>query len=574
MRVASAILLTAFGFEAAGLSHDILRHNSIMSSFGLNPDGTSVNPLMKRAPVEEKIVQIKPETIELPLDHYDLSKGTFQNRYWVWDKWYKPGAPVFLFDAGEGNAEPGSLRWLQSSQSAFAELVKKFNGIGMVWEHRYYGASTPVAMNEKTTASSLQYLTSQQALADVSAFAWNFTRKNFPDTDFTPAGSPWVFVGGSYPGMRAAFMRNEYPGTIFASWASSAPVEASIDMSFYFEPVWQGMNRYGWGNCTQDIRAAVRAMDDTMEDDDAAVALKEKFLGKGAGSNSNAAFADALSSIFGQWQSYAVDGDDGNLRQFCDWISTDPTTGATSPAQGWAVTKGVQYVVDRWASWPLFLSLINSGFNANCQGPPGIQKNTTRLAMSIECDLAKPTSLPDSVGWMWQYCTQWGFFQSANVGPHQLISKYNSLSHQKDVCHIQFPDGIESGFLPDWPNAQQTNRDLGGWDIRPSNTYWTGSEFDPWRTLSPLSDMPFSNKVAANNKSPQCVALGAEKESEYLFSYLVPNAEHCYDLHMEVPWTAPARTLFHDTLKEWLSCWKPGSPNEYQAKVASDRDRN
>jgi hypothetical protein len=541
-----------------------------MSSLGLNPDGTAMTLLDKRDS-KEKLVPVSPEYIELPLDHSDPSKGTFQNRFWVWDGWYKEGAPVFLFDAGEGNAEPGALDWLQSSRSAFAELVKKFNGIGMVWEHRYYGTSTPVTMNEKTPSDALQYLTTQQALADVSALAWNFTRTNHPGIDFTPAGSPWVFVGGSYPGMRAAFMRNNYPGTIFASWASSAPVEANIDMSFYFEPVWQGMNSYGWGNCTQDIQAAVRAMDDTMSDDNASIALKEKFLGKGAGRNPNSGFADALASIFGQWQSYAVDGQDGNLRQFCDWISTDPSTGETSPAQGWAATKGVQYVIDRWASWPQFLNLINQGLEINCQGPPGIQKNVTRLAMDIDCDLTKPATNPDAVGWMWQYCTQWGFFQSANVGPHQLVSKYNSLDHQKDVCHIQFPDGQETGLLPDWPASLQTNKDMGGWDIRPSNTYWTGSQFDPWRTLSPLSDMPFSNNVSADSKAPSCVALGVEKQADYLFSYLVPNGEHCYDLHMEVPWTAPARTLFHETLQQWLSCWAPGATNEYEEKVVSKR---
>jgi serine carboxypeptidase S28 len=570
MRFISAFLLSLglnLGLSSA-LSHDILRQHGIMASLGLNPDGSLIRDdlsgLDKRgSKPTEQLTPITPEYISLPLDHNDTSKGTFQNRYWVSDAWYKPGAPVFLYDAGEGNAEPGALSWLQSSRSAFAELVKKFNGIGIVWEHRYYGTSTPVKMNSNTSAESLQYLTTAQALADVSAFAWNFTRKGYAGKDLTPAGAPWVFVGGSYPGIRAALMRHEYPGTIFASWASSAPVEASIDMSFYFEPVWQGLNSYGWGNCTQDIQAAVNAMDETMADDDKAATLKIQFLGEGADKNPNAGFADALSNIFFQWQSYGVDGDDGNLRQFCDWISTDPTTGETSPAQGWAATKGAQYVVDRWAAWPEFLNLVNTGMNVNCRGPAGMQKNATRLAMASDCDLTKPSDSPDSVGWGWQYCTEWGFFQSANVGPHQLISKFNDIFHQQNVCHIQFPDGKESGFLPDWPAAKATNERFGGWDIRPSNTYWVGSQFDPWRTLSPLSDMPFSENITADNKIPSCVALGVTKEQDYLFGYQVPNGEHCYDLHMEVPWSAPARTLFHDALNQWLSCWSPGSKNEY-----------
>jgi Serine carboxypeptidase S28 len=574
MLLSVAALLLGFGLQSLALNHGVLRHNQLMSQMGYNPDGSPIpGGLRKRAADSSQYVPIQPSFVELPLDHNDTSQGTFNNRYWVWDQWYKPGSPIFIFDAGEGNAEPGALYWLQDSTSAFADLVKKFQGIGIVWEHRYYGASTPVVMNSQTSSTDLQYLTVQQALADVPSFAWNFTRANQPGIDLTPAGTPWVFVGGSYPGIRSAFMRNVYPGTIFASWASSAPVEASIDMSFYFEPVWQGMNAYGWGNCTQDIGAAVRAMDDIMEDDDQAFALKEKFLGTGAGNNPNAAMSDALSTIFGQWQSRGVDGGDGNLRQFCDYISVDPSTGTASPAEGWAPTKGAQYVIDRWASWPIFIDVVNSNSNTTCKGPAGVSKNATLQALpDVDCDLTKPTDNPDSVGWGWQYCTQWGFYQSANVGPHQLISKYNSLWHQKDICHIQYPDGADTGLLPDWAAAQTTNQEFGGWDIRPSNTYWVGNQFDPWRTLSPLSDMPFSNNVNADNTIPACAALGEQKTADYLFSYQIPNAEHCFDFNMDIPWSAPARSLFRDALTQWLSCWKPGSPNEYAQKFPSERE--
>ena len=38
-----------------------------------------------------------------------------------------------------------------------------------------------------------------------------------------PAGTPWVAIGGSYPGMLAAFVRAAYPDHFVASVASSAP---------------------------------------------------------------------------------------------------------------------------------------------------------------------------------------------------------------------------------------------------------------------------------------------------------------------------------------------------------------
>lgn len=50
----------------------------------------------------------------------------------------------------------------------------------------------------------------------------------------------------------------------------------------------------------------------------------------------------------------------GPLREFCDWIATDPDTGKVSSADGWAKTKGGKYVADRWARWPKFASVVSS----------------------------------------------------------------------------------------------------------------------------------------------------------------------------------------------------------------------
>lgn len=50
----------------------------------------------------------------------------------------------------------------------------------------------------------------------------------------------------------------------------------------------------------------------------------------------------------------------GPLREFCDWIATDPVTGKLSPADGWAKKKGGKWVADRWARWPKFASVVSS----------------------------------------------------------------------------------------------------------------------------------------------------------------------------------------------------------------------
>jgi pimeloyl-ACP methyl ester carboxylesterase len=268
-----------------------------------------------------------------------------------------------------------------------------------VWEHRFYGNSTPGGpININTTSESFRFLNTEQSLADVAAFASQFSLKNRGiNATLTPETTPWVFVGGSYPGMRAAFMREKYPDTIYASYASSAPVQASVDQSFYFEPIWRGMQKYGFGNCSRDIQAATRYIDGVFDSRDktAADQLKIMFLGKGAEKNSHATFADALTTIFATWQSYGVEGGNTGLRQFCDWIeSTNTTTSAQAPNQ-----KKIPQAVQRWASYKYFAPNVNSYMETNCSG---------KADVAGDCDLDRRFTDPASISWTWQYCTQWG----------------------------------------------------------------------------------------------------------------------------------------------------------------------
>jgi hypothetical protein len=153
-----------------------------------------------------------------------------------------------------------------------------------------------------------------------------------------------------------------------------------------------------------------------------------------------------------------------------------------------------------------------------------------------------------------------GYFQSANLGPRQLVSKYNSLEHQKDICHRQFPDAPRDIF-PEWPAVDKTNRMFGGWKIRPSNTYWSNGEFDPWRTLSPASAEPFAPKTVVSQDVPLC---GAKQKN--LFGYVIPNAQHCYDFRttgVTVPGGSVSRGYFTSALSSWLGCWQPKGQSGY-----------
>lgn len=329
-------------------------------------------------------------------------------------------------------------------------------------------------------------------------------------------------------------------------------------MTFYWEPIYKGMVAYGFGNCTKDITAAVRAMDDIMDDATAAANLKEQFLGPEARNNSNAGFADALATAFYLFQSYGVDGSVEGIRSLCDWLETDATTNATAPAEGFAAAKGANYTINRWSAWPYFAQTVNYNMATNCKG--------TNTGYTTACQLDEPIADPSAISWSWQYCTQWGFLQATDL-TYQLTSKFNDIQHQYDICHRQFPDGKASGLLPDIPAADETNAFFGGWQIRPSNVYWSGGQYDPWRTLSLLSDQSFAPNLTLSQDAPAC---DAETDDSSIYAYVMPDAQHAYDFRTTFDAGATSRKYFTEALTEWLKCWKAGVEPESPASIQQE----
>ncbi|KAJ5999392.1 hypothetical protein N7451_007202 [Penicillium sp. IBT 35674x] len=543
-----AVVLSVAGSAASmGISSPFRRDLKLMAQMGINPDiilnkKESVHTLVARNSDE-----IKEEYVMMPIDHTNSSVGTYKNRYWVQEEYYQQGGPVFIYDVGESTAENAAKIQLGNSTSMFVEMLAENGAMGIVWEHRYYGKSLPYNVNVDTPPEHFAYLNNEQALADIPFFAKNFTRENYNETDLTPSGSPWVMVGGSYSGMRSAFSRNKYPDTIFASFASSAPVEARIDMSVYFDQVYDAMVANGYLNCTRDIKAAMEYVDAELDKNaESAAAIKQLFFGAGAEDNNNGDFTTGVGGIFGFFQSYGFGGGEGSLASFCDHLETDPYTGTVAGPQGFAPYLGNEYVANRFASFPAFIELVNFNYYTNCGGLDETQP--------VSCVLNPKATDPDVISWTWQFCTEWGYFQTDNIGPHSLLSKYQSLEYVQYTCNRQFPDAVTAGILPKQPQTEETNEQTGGWTIRPSNVYWSGGEFDPWRTLSPLATESIApQNVHFTTDIPKC---NVETDEDTVFGYIMPNAEHCFDFLTHFAPGKTSREYFYKALKEWLPCFK------------------
>lgn len=237
------------------------------------------------------VPQMGNSTFQQLIDHKNPSLGTFSQFYFYSDQYYAgPGSPVILFTPGEANVT-GYTNYLTNKRltGLFAEAI---GAAIIVLEHRYWGRSSPFT---ELTTENLQYLTLDNAIADLTNFARNadlpFDRWH---TSAAPR-APWLLSGGSYSGALTAWTAALAPGTFYAYTASSAVVETIYDFWQYFEPVKAGLTK----NCTADLEAVVDYIDNILVNGTAAAQTELKGMFGLAGLEHNDDFAMAIES--GPW---------------------------------------------------------------------------------------------------------------------------------------------------------------------------------------------------------------------------------------------------------------------------------
>ena len=146
----------------------------------------------------------------------------------------------------------------------------------------------------------MKYLTTDQALEDFAVFAKGFTlpsassiRPKSADA-LRPQNTPWIVIGASYPGVRAALLRVRNPEVVFASWASSAPVQAQIDMASYYEAVERALPR----NCSSDWVAVTGYVDGVLMGSNTTEQIRVKralYIARMSGPNGNTTLVQQIS---------------------------------------------------------------------------------------------------------------------------------------------------------------------------------------------------------------------------------------------------------------------------------------
>ena len=524
---------------------------------------------------------------DIPIDHFSSNSDTYKNRYYVNDTYYKTGGPVILQDMGEeGFTQSAAQIYMaeEDARSASMELAKKLNGIVIGWEHRYYGKSLPVEMEDdipKEGLSGYKYLTVQQALEDVAYFANHFNKTDLTDNkviqstaNLDPYHTPWIFVGGSYPGSRAAWMRLTHPEIIYASWASSAPVQAQWDGSLYYDPIARALPK----NCTNDFAAAANYIDETFK----------------SGSESDlAAMKYAYASIFSysgyDYSDYSDDDEDDSLDYYSDQVTAfalgdafadliagggyyqDAGAGATTQLicdymEGFDVksfkdgvadassSKGIMSVLedldvsdsdyptdgiaasadsngDYYAFWAAIWGAYNfyqdeSYYKMAKRSTPRAPRHH-RLRMP---DADEDTTYADTYSWYWQTINEVGWYQASNDSNNFESYPILSDAYNTSTLRIELMDAFGYYSYSAFPSLNNSwLESLGGWNMKASNVMFTNGEFDPWRAFSVATQE--SHAGAPNRTITQDIpACNKVSDGEEVFGLVYDGAVHAADL--------------------------------------------
>ncbi|XP_020580076.1 lysosomal Pro-X carboxypeptidase-like [Phalaenopsis equestris] len=191
-------------------------------------------------------------TYSQTLDHFNFGPEryiTFQQRYAINFKHWggaSSNSPIFLYTGDEAGLDGDLVAGFP------VDIAPRFKALLVFVEHRYYGKSYPFGSKEEAyrNSSTLQYFSSEQALADYAEFIRDLKKS------LSAENSPVIAMGGSYGGMLAAWFRLKYPHVVIGALASSAPI-------LYFDDI-TPQNGY-YSVVTKDFRETSKSCYETIK---------------------------------------------------------------------------------------------------------------------------------------------------------------------------------------------------------------------------------------------------------------------------------------------------------------------
>ncbi|XP_034851456.1 lysosomal Pro-X carboxypeptidase isoform X3 [Mirounga leonina] len=188
--------------------------------------------------------------IEQKVNHFGFDADkTFKQRYLIADEqWKKNGGSILFYTGNEGD-----ITWFCNNTGFMWDVAAQLKAMLVFAEHRYYGESLPFGNKSFTDSRHLDFLTSEQALADFAVLIKHL-KKTIPGAK----NQPVIAIGGSYGGMLAAWFRMKYPHIVVGALAASAPIwhfGNLVPCGVFMEIVTKDFKRSG-PNCSETIRSS------------------------------------------------------------------------------------------------------------------------------------------------------------------------------------------------------------------------------------------------------------------------------------------------------------------------------
>ncbi|KAB0797058.1 hypothetical protein PPYR_11119 [Photinus pyralis] len=393
------------------------------------------------------------------LDHFNPTDlRVWKQRYFTNDQFYKVthNGPIFLMIGGEGTASP-----LWMNQGAWIDYAKRFKALCFQLEHRYYGKSHPT---EDMSTKNLQYLTSQQALADLAAF---IQAKN-EEYGFS-SNVKWIVFGGSYPGSLAAWMRLKYPHLVHGAMSASGPLLAKADFPEYYHVVEESLKTAS-SQCLSTVKEATAQVEIFLNHTVGYKALDSMFnlcdpIENSINnpkdiSNFYVTLAENIAGIVQYNKDNRIGGNQKvaniTIDTICD-IMEDDDMGAP---------------IDKLAEINRLLMNAN---NLKC-----LDYKYDKMIQELSQNSWSSNVSEGGRQWMYQTCTEFGFFQSSSQPPYIFGTDF-PVEFYIQQCVDIFGEKYNSAFVD--TNVQRTNTFYGALDIDVSNVVFVHGSIDPWHAL-------------------------------------------------------------------------------------------
>eukprot|EP00977_Amphora_coffeiformis_P011586 scaffold2782_cov182-Amphora_coffeaeformis.AAC.16 len=468
--------------------------------------------------------------IDQSLDHFRLEdERQFKQRYFYTDRYVNPKASreyVFLCVGGEGPALSKAV--LVDSVHCTGDMIETarrlyekgdFSMHMYALEHRYYGDSYPdfekyekndtdPLKKSPVTNEHLVFLSSRQAQADLAHFVAS------QNTALGGANLPWITFGGSYPGMMAAYARLRFPHYIAAAVSSSAPIQPTLDFAGYNNHVAEALKNEKIGGSQACLQVFVEGHADLAEqvkDTSNHARLSTDFGLCNATQlsddprNVQLWLGDGVTSIGTQGNDPSCVEPLCNIAKICAVLLQTRLQGAT-PAQALAKLERKRQELDGQEctdlSWQASIDFLS---------------NSTLVAGGWR-------------SWLWQTCTEFGFYQTCEVGSACPYGRgFHPLSQDLEICERAF--GVRASRVA--TAVEESMQYYGGWHLGTTRVLSVNGDVDPW------SELALQRTI-----------------NDALPAFVVPGASHHF-------WTHPvketdaleivgARELIFATIEHWL----------------------